>query len=457
MDEISLNDVKEFFKFFIKKIWIVIILTIIIFAGGLFYSDFIKVPMYRSTTSLILATNENGADAGSTITQTDISINQNLVNTYAEIIKSRKVLNSTKKDLKLKDSYSDLVNSISVDSKDGTEIISVSVVNKDPKLAKEIADSVAENFRQEVIKIYNMKNVSILDSAEISKVPYNHNTTKEAVIYLFSGILLGIFILFLWFYFDKTIKNSEEVETKIALPIMGKIRDCTKIINKNKIGDKLLIKEMPKTNFAEDIKTIRTNLDFSNMDHNVKRLLITSSITGEGKSFVSANLAASFAQNNKKVILVDCDLRKGVVHKRFGIKNKGLSNLIAKNDLSSLSDYICKTDVNNLDVLTRGTVPPNPSELLNSRTFGELLKILDGQYDYIILDGTPVTNLPDALITSSYADKTLIVCSIGYTPIDLLMNTKKSLENVGASIAGVIVNKVEENHGGYYYSTYKYE
>ena len=131
--------------------------------------------------------------------------------------------------------------------------------------------------------------------------------------------------------------------------------------------------------------------------------------------------------------------------------------MIAKNDLASIDEYITPTDVPGLDVITRGTIPPNPSELLNSRIFGEILRMLGEQYDYIILDGTPVTNLPDSLIVSSFADKTLIVCSVGYTPTDLLMNTKKSLDNVGASIAGVVVNKVEEKHGGYYYSSYKYE
>ncbi len=455
MDEISLNDVKEFFKFFLKKIWIVLLITFTIFLCGTFYSTYIKTPMYKSTTSLILATNSDNTT--NTITQTDISINQNLVNTYAEIIKSRKVLNATISELNLDMSYNDLVGLVSVDSKDGTEIITVSVVNKDKNLAKSIADSVANNFREEVAKIYNMKNVSILDKAEVASKPYNLNPTKEITIYIVGGFALGIIILFLWFYFDKTIKNSEEVERETGLPIMGKIRDCTKIINKNKIGEKLLIKAMPKSNFSEDVKTIRTNLDFSNMEHNVKRILITSSIMGEGKSFVSANLAASFAQNNKKVLLIDCDLRRGVVHRRFGVKNKGLSNLIARNDLAALSDYINKTNVKNLDVITRGTVPPNPSELLNSRVFKVLLNILDGQYDYIILDCPPVTNLPDTLIVSNYADKALIVCTIGYTPMDLLENTKKSLENVGAPIAGLIVNKVEEKHGGYYYSSYKYE
>lgn len=454
MEEI---DVKELFGYFLKKSWVIILITFIVFLGGTIYSTFIKVPMYQSTISLILATNSDNNTTSSTITQSDINLNQNLVNTYTEIIKSKKVVNSTIDELNLDTTYKELNSHISVSSKENTEIINVSVTDEDRYKAKNIADTLATNFKDEVSKIYNMKNVSILDKAEVSKDPYNHNVIKESILYVAAGLFLGFLLLFLRFYFDRTIKNTEEVENKLKLPIMGSIRNCTKDIEKNKIGEKLLIKEMPKTNFAEDIKTIRTNLDFSNMNGTVKKILITSSIPGEGKSFVSANLAASFAQNNKRVILLDCDLRKGVVHKRFGLENKGLSNLIAKNDLASIDEYITPTDVPGLDVITRGTIPPNPSELLNSRIFGEILRMLGEQYDYIILDGTPVTNLPDSLIVSSFADKTLIVCSVGYTPTDLLMNTKKSLDNVGASIAGVVVNKVEEKHGGYYYSSYKYE
>jgi len=141
----------------------------------------------------------------------------------------------------------------------------------------------------------------------------------------------------------------------------------------------------------------------------------------------------------------------------MNVNNVGLSNLIAKGDLSDLDEYIQESDVKNLDVITRGIVPPNPSELLSSKAFKSIIKLLEGYYDYVILDGPPVTNLPDSLIMSTLVDKTLIVSSIGYTPLSLLQNTKKSLENVNAPIAGIIVNKVPVKKGGYYYSDYKYE
>ena len=447
MEELNVHDILDYFA---KKIWVIGIITVLTVLLGLIYSIGIKTPMYKSTTSVILASNQ-------TITQSDLTLYQKLINTYTQIVTSKNVINDTISDLNLKYSYDQLKKNVSVNAVTDTEIINIAVTDENSQMAKNISDTIAKNFKEEVANIYNLTNVSILDQAEVSNLPYNHNVLKEAIIYTVAGVLLGFAALFLRYYFDRNIKTKEEVEEKIKLPIMGSVRDCAKDVKTNVDKDKILLSDHPKAGFVEDVKTIRTNLDFSSLDKKVKKILITSSIPGEGKSFISSNLAISFAQNNKKVLLLDCDLRKGVVHKKFNMKNIGLSNLIAKNDLDNINSYINHTHIDNLDVMTRGIVPPNPSELLNSTIFESVLKLLEPFYDIIILDGTPITNLPDSLVVSRFADKTLIVSTIGYTPVDLLENTKKSLDNVNADIAGVIVNKVPVSRGGYYYSSYKYE
>lgn len=449
MEEI---DLKELFDYMLKELGVIILFAVTVLAVGTFYNLYLKTPMYKSSTSIVLAS-ENSS---STITQTDITINKNLVNTYTEIIRSKAVLKETISYLNLDYSFQELAKNVSVSVVPETEIINIDVLDKDARTSQKIANQIAVIFTEKVKDIYDMKNVNILDKAEISTHADNINIIKETILYLVAGLMLGLIYAFLRFYFDRNIKNVTEVETKMELPIMGSVRDCTKVMKKEN-NKKVLISVMPKSNFAEDVKTIRTNLDFSKVDQNMKTILITSSIPGEGKSFISANLAASFAQNNKRVILIDCDLRKGVVHKRLNVNNVGLSNLIAKGDLSDLDEYIQDSGIKNLDVITRGVVPPNPSELLSSKAFKSILKLLEGYYDYVILDGPPVTNLPDSLIMSTLVDKTLIVSSIGYTPLSLLQNTKKSLENVNAPIAGIIVNKVPIKKGGYYYSSYKYE
>ena len=222
--------------------------------------------------------------------------------------------------------------------------------------------------------------------------------------------------------------------------------------------NELIVKNKPKSIISEDIRTIRTNLEFLLTDNESKTFMITSSVPGEGKSFISSNLAVAFAQYDKKVLIIDCDMRLGRTHKIFELSNKnGLSNLIAKydEDETALEEYIQKTEVKNLYVLPRGVVPPNPSELLSSKRFEVILKKLQKIFDYIILDSVPTNGLPDALVLSKLVDKTLIVSKYGYTDIADLEATKKALENVNANIAGVVINKVPKTrskYGNYYYA-----
>ncbi len=219
----------------------------------------------------------------------------------------------------------------------------------------------------------------------------------------------------------------------------------------------LVIYRRPKGSTAEAIRTLRTNLQFSLID-NSKVIMVTSSIPGEGKSFVSANLAAAFSMVDKKVLLIDCDLRKGRQSKVFGIKGeKGLSILLLE-DVKNYKKYIYKTNIENLFVLPNGIVPPNPSELLGSDKMKILMDELKKDYDIIILDSPPVSAVADALVLTNITDKIIIVCAHNKTPIDLLSDTKKSLESVNNKIAGVVINKIKRESGSkyYYYSSNGY-
>lgn len=220
--------------------------------------------------------------------------------------------------------------------------------------------------------------------------------------------------------------------------------------------DELVVYSKPKSSISENIRTIRTNLQFTAVDSKIKTILVTSSISGEGKSFLSSNLAVSFAQMGKKTLIVDCDIRKGRLHKIFNVNsndNHGLSNFLADADIADISKYLQKTHIKNLWLLSRGTVAPNPSELLGSPKLIKLLNVLKQNFDYIILDSTPTIGLPDALILSKLVDKVIILSCVDRTPLNLLQETKKMLVNLNAPIAGVVVNKVKDA-GSSYYSKY---
>lgn len=444
MEEINL---KELFDYFIDKIKYIIIATLVCCLIGGIYTKFLTVPMYKSSTTVILGSNQDGAG----ITQNDISINNNLVSTYAEIITSRRVLEQVQKELNESYTYKELASEISVSSINNTQIIKITVEDNNALNAKIIANLVAKVFTVEVPELYNLDNVHILDVAIEEDEPYNINVAKSSIIGGLLGLVISSGIFFVIYYFDRTAKSVEQVEEVLQMPILGSVEDT-----KN-LKEELVVATNPKEIISEQIRTIRTNLQFTSADEKIKTILITSSIPSEGKSFISSNLATAFAQNNKKVLIVDCDMRKGRVNKIFKISNRiGLSNLLAykEDDEENLEDYVFKTKIDNLYVIPRGKVPPNPSELLNSQKTAKLISLLSEIFDYIIFDGPPVNGLSDSLIMSDFVDRTIVVTSLNSAPIELLESTKKMLTNVNAKVAGVIVNKVPRRKGSgksYYY------
>lgn len=221
------------------------------------------------------------------------------------------------------------------------------------------------------------------------------------------------------------------------------------------MNNELIVANNPKSGVAEAIKTIRTNLLFSSVDEPVKSILMTSSMSGEGKSFVSANLAVAFAQAGVKVLIVDCDLRRGRQHKIFNIDNEqGLSNLLLDDVEKNYKKYIKKTRYENIYVLPMGIVPPNPSELLASAKNKQLAKLLKQKFDLVIYDGVPVGGLTDSIIMADLVDKIVIVSAYKITPVEFLANTNKALEKFKDKIAGVILNKFPSSKDHYYSKYY---
>lgn len=211
--------------------------------------------------------------------------------------------------------------------------------------------------------------------------------------------------------------------------------------------NELVVNNYPKSSITEAIKTIRANLRFSAVNKKIQTILITSSMAGEGKSFVSANLAATFANATERVLLIDCDLRNGRIKSMFNVKNKsnlGLSNLLIDDEwYKNFKSYVNPTKIKNLHIITSGSIPPNPSLLLESKKMSLIVENLRKIYDVIIFDTPSVTGLTDALVMTNLADASLIVVRAKKTPFEVLQNTKKALENVGANVAGVILNRVD--------------
>ena len=229
---------------------------------------------------------------------------------------------------------------------------------------------------------------------------------------------------------------------------------------------KELIAELdPKSPISEVFRTLRTNIQFMNTKGKLKTILVTSTFPGEGKSWVASNLAVTFAQAGKKVVLIDADMRKGRQYNIFGISPiPGLSNYLSgididdeERDVTDIADYVQDTEVDNLFVMPAGNIPPNPSELLISPQMVDLLEQLKDLCDIVIIDGTPNELVTDSLILTRLVDSTIIVTACKQTKKDNLRRAIQNIQNVGGKIAGVVVNKVpiaaKKYEQSYYYGS----
>ena len=210
----------------------------------------------------------------------------------------------------------------------------------------------------------------------------------------------------------------------------------------------------PKSVIAEEFRAIRTNIQYSNLDKKIKTIVVTSTTKDEGKTTITTNLAVNFSKiENKKVLIIDGDLRNPSVYKEFGISNSnGLTDLLVEE--KDLSNYIRETEINNLHILTAGSIPPNPSEMLSSNRMKVFMEKVREEYDYVFIDTPPVGMVTDAGILSAFLDGTILVVKSDYVDTKELQETKKKLDSVNANILGVILNANKVKKDDYYYSYY---
>lgn len=219
------------------------------------------------------------------------------------------------------------------------------------------------------------------------------------------------------------------------------------------VARKLVTNANPKSIVSEQFRTLRTNINFSMPDQELKTLLFTSASPGEGKSTVAGNTAVVFAQEGKRVLLVDADMRKPTVHYTFHMTNTlGLSNLLTRQ--ATVADVVKVSTIDNLHVITCGPIPPNPAELLGSKTMDNVLEELKEHFDIVIFDAPPVLSVTDAQILSNKCEGTILVMSAGETEKEGIVKAKEALVSSQANIIGAVLNNYKLDKDNYYYQYY---
>lgn len=307
------------------------------------------------------------------------------------------------------------------------------------------------------ISSLSANNVSIQDRAEVPKIPLKPKKRFNILLSIIFGLFGGIGLAFFMEYLDDTVKGLEDIIGLSAeWPYLGSIPEIDGKTNTPDEQKGIFAHIQPKDPISEAYRSIRTSILFSSTEeHHLKGIAVTSPGSQEGKTTTICNLAITMAQSNKKVLLVDADMRKPRLHELFKKPNeKGLSNYLSEQ--AAFKELPYKTNIENLSLVTGGPYPPNPSELLSSHKMKEFIETAKKEYDVIFFDTPPMAVVTDASILSRAVDGVILVLQSGKTSRRVLPHVNKLLNDARARIIGVIFNRIDISHGGYHYYSYYY-
>jgi capsular exopolysaccharide synthesis family protein len=454
-------DVLELVYLLLKKWYLMVICLVLATCSAFAVTKLYLKPIYKAEATLFLG-KEPGQIA---LSISDIQLNNQLVVDYRQILKSRRVAKIINQ--KLGVDIKEFQGKVEVTTVKDSRIFNISYEDVDAELAANVVNELAEVIKQMASEIIEVKNVNVIDTAEIPDDPISPSIKKNVAIAGFLGLLLGAALIFLLEFIDHTFKKAEEVEKQLGLNVIGTIpefeggkRGKKKAKDKNVLEQQylknLITHNNPKAPATEAFRELRTNLYYTNVDNELKTLVVTSPTLGDGKTVTAVNLAVTLARLGKKVLIIDADMRKPKVHLYFGVKNKGgLTNILTEQNEDFKVKISKKEDISNLNIIACGPVPPNPAEMLSSNKMKNLLEKLKDEYDLILIDTPPVAQVTDAAIVAGITDGVLLVLASRQTRIDMAKRAKKLLNGVNANIVGTVLTKIETSRTGYY--NYKYE
>ena len=339
-------------------------------------------------------------------------------------------------------------------------------LERDRKIHLETFQMIQRRLKEiDLTKLLKENNIRILDYAKLPTRAIQPKVTLNMMFGALLGLLFGIIVALFLEFLDNTVKTQDDIERIAQIPFLGLIPsiksdglNSLKLLpelSKTASIRDLYVHHSPKSNIAESCRTIRTNIMFTTPGKKLKRLLITSASSREGKTATAISMSVVMAQSGNKVLLIDTDMRRPRAHQAFGLRKKvGISSLIIKT--ASFDQAIQKTGIPNLDFIACGPIPPNPSELLHTNRFRELLDEFSEIYDWVILDSPPVLAVTDAAIMGNFIDGVILVVKSNSTSRGMLAKTKETLATINAPILGSILNNVNLSQRQYKHQYYYY-
>ncbi len=337
------------------------------------------------------------------------------------------------------------------------KLIELEFLEADAKRNEEFYKSLDQRMSEvDLGAMIRANNVRIIDPAIANLDPVRPVLPVNVAMGLLMGLFGGCALAFFMEYLDSTVKSREDVEITVGMPFLGIVplieeQDLRTLTNTR--DRSIFVHAVPRSNVAEALRSVRTNLLFSGHGP-LNRLLVTSALPQEGKSFLTSNLSVLIAATGSKLLIIDADLRRPNLHKLFELENtQGLSTVLA--GIHSFEECVTETHVPNLHVMLAGPTPPNPAELLGSERMTELLDSITG-YDMILIDSPPVNVVADPLMLSSLVDGVLVIIEANSTSRSLVARTRDLLMEVNANVLGAVVNKLNVRRAGYGYYYYDY-
>jgi capsular exopolysaccharide synthesis family protein len=322
-----------------------------------------------------------------------------------------------------------------------------SIMKREVDINRVLYDTLTSNIKKSTVTEQSQEiNIWVVQKAELPRFPSKPRKIRNLTLGLILGLFGGIGLAFFIEYLDNTIKDGNTLERKFGLTVLGSVEEITE---KNEKVETFLLKN-PLSPFAESYRLIRSSLLLSSPDHPPHTILVTSMSPQEGKTSTAANLARILSQNNQKILIIDCDMRRPRIHSLFAVSNSyGLSNYLTGITEKNLVKNI---EGENISIITSGSIPPNPAELLHSSRMQLLIDDMLKIFDFIILDSPPIQSVTDSLTLSRLVDGTLLVTRAGKTTYDMMESGLKKLHEVHTLILGVIINGLHksQNDAGYY-------